>query len=311
MARALYIFTASFGITYYVVQRSGIFAAHGQQSWDVLYSLPLHASSFILLLLTLYSALRRFRQTGLLGWAFVLAVVLLVGGFWVSTLYRYSVEAVITEGQALRVPDIQAAPGTAYVGKYSNPPELELVLKELDARFSGDGTELRGLKGFFQYEGEFSGSGSLGSVPKYVAGSWLTIEGFGYSPRYVLRLENGRIIDSSFVYLDIFPQGKEDYFRLLSPLTYYLGIKGPLDDKGKPTGFRLRIARNKDLVANRDIVIGESVSYENAIISFDEVRRWTKVRIVRDPGVIAMLSGLLLGIGSWLVIMAGRLKLAR
>ena len=311
MARALYIFTASFGITFYVVQRSGIFAEHSPQAMDVLYSLPLHVCSFILLLLTLYSALRRFRSTGLPGWAFVLAVVLMVGGFWISTLYRYSGDAVITEGQTLRVADIQAGSRNAYIGKYSKPPELELTLKELDVRFSGDGTEARGIKGSFQYAGAADGTVLLGSVHKHLAGAWLRIEGFGYSPRYVMRMENGRIVDSSFVYLDIFPEGKEDYFRLLSPLTYYLGIKGPLDDNGKPTGFRLRIARNKDLIVNRDIILGEGVSYGNAIISFDEVRRWTRVRVVHDPGLIAMLSGLLLGIGCWLVIMADRLKMAQ
>ena len=133
------------------------------------------------------------------------------------------------------------------------------------------------------------------AAPKLIEGAMFRIKDFGYSPRYELRAKTGKVLDSSFVYMELFPPGNEGQFRLLSPLTYYVRyFPGGNNDIKEPL-IRLRIVRNKDIVLNRDVRLSEDASFENSVISFEEVRMWTRLSVKRDWGEVLALAGLCLG----------------
>ena len=137
----------------------------------------------------------------------------------------------------------------------------------------------------------------------------LKLKGFGYSPRYELKSKTGDVLDTSFVYMRLFPPGSEGFFRLLSPLTYYLRYYPEGKDSIKEPLLRLRIVRNKDVVLNRDVKISEDVDFENSRISFEEVRMWTKLSVKRDWGEMVMISGLAFGLLYAAMYLTGRRKL--
>jgi hypothetical protein len=51
--------------------------------------------------------------------------------------------------------------------------------------------------------------------------------------------------------------------------------------------------RNKDIVFDENVKLSEDALFENSSISFDEVRRWSILRITRDPGVMISVLGLI------------------
>jgi hypothetical protein len=96
--------------------------------------------------------------------------------------------------------------------------------------------------------------------------------------------------DEAFVALEIFPPGKEDYFRLVfSPHTYY--IRYLPQKKEKP--IKLRIARNKDLIYDNYIGFHEPVKFEKATLTFTEARKWTRLIIINDQGIYVSLFSVL------------------
>ncbi|MEF9427487.1 MAG: hypothetical protein L0956_10115, partial [Candidatus Mariimomonas ferrooxydans] len=130
-------------------------------------------------------------------------------------------------------------------------------------------------------------------LPRLIGGVWFQLKDFGYSPRYALKAKDGRVLGSSFMYMRLFPPGSEDYFRLLSPLTYYLRYYPEgRHDRTEPL-FRLRVVRNKDIVYNGDISVSEEASFENSRLSVEEVRMWTRLSIKRDWGELLLFIGLI------------------
>jgi len=293
MFRYIYIAVVSFATVFALLLLSGIFSASRPALHGVINSIPLYMCSFVLLLTVLAHVF--FGSSGriLARVPLLLSLLLLAAGYWVGGLMSFSLEAVITEGQSVVIPDTQGSFRPLYVGKYAKLPPMSLMLLELNPEFSADGNSIESLSGSFvvsPHEGKefdvvLDMDGSFSA-----RGYSLSMEGFGYSPRYVLN-SGGKVLDSSFVYMRLFPCGGEDFFRLLSPLTYYLSYH---PEGVESEYFHVRVARNKDLVFDGDVFLGEAFSFENATMSIPEVRRWTKLRVEGNPGRPYLAAGLML-----------------
>lgn len=293
------IFTLVFGTAYVAVEKAGLFSGAPRSCLHILYSWPILADSFLILCFVSGAAFISRRAMGRYHWAGVVSCILIVSGLWLGSFTRFSAEVILTEGQDFYSGHGNYAPGSLYRGRFAAVPDIALKMEEIIPSFSSSGMDIEHLKGRLTvFQKDNAGTSELiltDGMPKMLNGTILKIKGLGYSPRYELRSETGKLLDSAFVYMRLFPPGNESFFRLLSPITYHVryypegkdGIMEPL--------LRVRIVRNKDIVVNRDVKISEDISFENSRISFEEVRMWTKLVIKKDRGEVMVLAGLLLG----------------
>jgi hypothetical protein len=232
------------------------------------------------------------------GWLPVIAVLLLISGVWLSYLTRFSGEVVLTEGQTFYSGHREYIPETLYRGRFASVPDIGLKLDELVPTVSKDQMNLKGLRGKFSIIATGSDKQRevviTNGLPTILDSTFFRIKNMGYSPRYELKSKEGKFLDSSFMFMKLFPPGSEDNFRLLSPLTYYVRYyPNGKEDIEEPL-IALRIVRNKDIVFNGNIKVSEDAVFESSRISFEAVRMWTILSISHDPGVLLYIPGLIL-----------------
>jgi hypothetical protein len=276
---------------YFAIERIGLFSLRPLSTINIIHSLPFLAGLTGLFILVSFYILSNNRISGLRRWSYLVAMSLIISGLLVSYFTGFYVEVIITEGQGFYSGHDEYL--SIYKGKFARPPEIGIKLEKLSPEFSKDSDEIKRLRGEFLYFRKGGGQTRIvitNRMPRLVNGMMFMIKGFGYSPRFVLKSKGGKVLFSSFVYMRLFPEGNEDFFRLLSPHTYYLRYYPSRTDKP----FRLRIVRNKDIVFNDDIRLSEEVPFDNGVISFEEVRKWTRLLIIRDWGKIISVVGAIL-----------------
>ncbi len=288
-----------FGFIYYAVEKAGIFSAYPKTDIEILYSFPILFVSLAIMLIIAVSAFRKVKSLSAWDWLGVASIILIVSGLWLGHFTRFSAEVVLTEGQDFYTGHADYLPGTFYRGIFSKPPDFSIRIENLSPSFSDDGTSLSKLKGKIRF---FSPKSKepveyvfTDGLPKLIEGTMFRLNDFGYSPRYALKSKEGKVLDSSFVFMDLFPPGSEGYFRLLSPLTYYIRYFPDGKDDINEALLQVRIVRNKDVIMNRDVKISEDITFENNRMSFEEVRMWTKLSIKRDWGEAATFGGFCIG----------------
>ncbi|UCH80673.1 MAG: hypothetical protein JSW20_13190 [Nitrospiraceae bacterium] len=289
-----------FSLTYYLSERAGLFGVAPFSTLEVLYSIPILSASVFYLIITLITAIKHVRTMKTTGWMLMASGILLIAGLWVSYLTRFSGEVVLTEGQTFFSGHNDYIPETFYRGRFSKVPDIGMELEKITPSLSDDKSNIQGLKGTFKLiskEGADSRDVSITDrLPTEIARTLFMIGDFGHSVRYALKSQEGRVLDSSFIYMKLFPPGSEDSFRLLSPLTYYVRYFPDGDEKSEEPRIGLRIVRNKDIVFNGRVNLTENVPVENSRISFEEVRMWTRLSIVHDWGMIFAFCGMILGL---------------
>jgi hypothetical protein len=306
MIRFLALAALSFACTYTAVLRSGLIAPDPPAMTQILYSVPMFACSFVLLLCMVAYLVTRARRAaiGVTAWALAASLCLMTAGYWIGALKGYSADMVITEGQSLGGAELEGYSSGGYRGKYAPAPEILITLEGLEPVFSGDGSLLEGLAAHLSVAREEGSAGGAITIARDTDG--ISAYGyrislgdeFGYAPRYELMSDQGRLLDSAFVSLNIFPPGREDFFRLLSPLTYYVRYYPGTDGGPGTPMLSVRIARNKDVIHDGRVAVGEVFESANASMSFPEVRMWTTIRVSRDPGRIYLLAGALLALAA-------------
>jgi hypothetical protein len=293
-------FILAFSLSYFIIEKVGLFSVSPLSNLEILYSVPMLSASIILLIIAIISFFNNLKRSGIKGWMKILSVLLIVSGLWLSYLTRFSGEVVLTEGQTFYSGHNDYIPETLYRGRFSTVPEIALKLEEVIPSLSNDGQKIRSLKGRFELIGKESKGPEefiiTDGLPRLIDGSLFHIKELGYSPRFVLKSKEGKILDSSFMYMKLFPPGSEDNFRLLSPLTYYVRYYPESNDGTIEPLLGLRIVRNKDIVFDKSVKLTEDVVFENSRISFNEVRHWSKLSITHDRGAMLYLPGLVLAL---------------
>lgn len=309
MFRYFYIFILSFATVFASLLLSGLFSSGRPAAVHVIYSIPLYMCSFAFLLTTFAHAL--FSSPGrILGrLPILLSLSFLAAGYWMGGLMSYSLEAVVTEGQRIVMPGSEGVFRPVYVGKYARIPQITLTLNDLRPRTIPENEEaLSHVEARFMIQGQ-DGSEiniELNSRNGFsIKGYRVSIKGLGYSPRYELKGSDGIVLDSSFVYLGLFPHGREDFFRLLSPLTYYISY---YPEAGDRPYFNVRVVRNRDVVYNGQVPLGGGFDFENASMFFPEIRRWTKIRVDGNPGRPFLAMGLVMLLVAGIVEFRGRAR---
>ncbi len=137
--------------------------------------------------------------------------------------------------------------------------------------------------------------------------TFLRMSGFGYTPRYQVTDNQGRIVESLFVKLTVFPPGIRDSFHLESfPHRVELGITpDAAEEEGRLISRTLnlnhpvvtaQVSRGKIILAEEDLSIGEKLEFEGLSLSFPEIRYWGEFSVVRDPGVPVLFTAFTLAL---------------
>ena len=185
-----------FGLSYYLIERIGLFSSAPVTVLDVLYSIPFLSASLLFLIATLVTTIKTGRNMKISGWIYVTAVMLLIAGLWLSYFTRFSGEAVVTEGQTFYSGHRDYVPETMYRGLFAQVPDIGLKLDELIPEISRDQKDLKGLKGTFSlFSANSDGKRDVvisSGLPSFLDGAFFRIRDMGYSPRYVLK--SGEIV---------------------------------------------------------------------------------------------------------------------
>lgn len=142
--------------------------------------------------------------------------------------------------------------------------------------------------------------------------TFLRLSGFGYTPRYELTDGLGRIIESLFVKLTVFPPGISDSFSLEGfPHRVEVAI---IPDAAVVDGrvfsqtlnlvhpvVSVRVSRGRIILAEKNLEIGERLEFEGLSLSFPEIRYWGEFSVVRDPGVPVLFFGFAMAIAGLII----------
>jgi hypothetical protein len=219
------------------------------------------------------------------------------------------------------------------------PPALTFRLTDLRPEFWRDELLFTTLEADLEL-GRSGGAAATTRINRPLWIGWSTflrLSGFGYAPRYELRDRDGRLLDSAFVKMNLFPPGQSDYFRIEElPHRYRLEVLPDLGfDGDRPVtrslvlrrpGVLVRVSRGKlevteglvlagpdpdpdrdpDLHPDRGSAPARALTFEGLELSLPEIRTWGELSIVRDPGMPVLFAGYLLGLSGLAFRVRGR-----
>lgn len=149
-------------------------------------------------------------------------------------------------------------------------------------------------------------------------GTFLRLSGFGLAPRFEVVDREGRVLDSAFVKLNVFPPGQRDHFALTRfPHRVYLQVLPDYVEGSEPpatASLNLRnpamvvdVYRGSLLVASGLVRRGQALGFEGLELRFPETRYWGQFSVVRAPGIPLLFAGFLVAlVGLAITLRGGR-----
>jgi hypothetical protein len=244
------------------------------------------------------------------------AFFLVALGFLLTAMTRYEArvwtavgEEFTGEGDQYRS---QSPPGPLSLG----PPDLRFGVVEIAPEFWGD--QLL----FTRLEAKVTLARNGAAVTRINRPLWvgpatfLRLSGLGYAPRYEIADAGGRVVDSAFAKMDLFPPGQRDFFVPEGlPFRVYLEIYPDLEPgHGVPAtatlnlrnpGFVVHVYRGHLDLGRALLKPGETMTFEGYALRFPEVRYWGEFTVVRDAGAPVLLLGYLVGFAGLLLKVRG------
>ena len=248
-----------------------------------------------------------------------LGVLLMASGLVISSAVRFEGHILLTEGQQFNGADEEYVEGSRALGSHARAPRFVIAAREVAPRLSKSGRDAEriSLVAAYQHAGGAPREMTLGSrLPAVADGIFLRVVRFGYSPLFRITGASGEVLEESFFSLAVFPPGAEDSIRLMhTPHTYAVryfpqgieaapGSREGTQSPGEPV-FRLRVTRNLGILYNGTVRLHEQVLIESTAVSFEQVRKWAEIAVVKDHGVILFGAGALLFAAA---LVAGRIR---
>lgn len=259
-------------------------------------------------------AYSREKEYRMLNIFFYLGVVLITAGIIISSLFRFEGKVVLTEGQNFGDDGAGYLEGSVYSGRFSRPPDFKIVMVQVSPSFYKKGRALWNIKANIDYKNRAIRKAiKISSLfPSFADGLFFRADDFGYSPFYRLTMPSGETVDEAYVIMRLFPPGSEDSFRVSPmPHTFYVRYypdssmikesRPTVADEKKGPVYKLRVARNLDLIFNKSVLPNEKVQAGSVFISFDDIRKWAEISIVKDDGLFIIIPGglIVIAVISW------------
>ncbi|HWJ02455.1 MAG TPA: cytochrome c biogenesis protein ResB [Verrucomicrobiae bacterium] len=252
---------------------------------------------------------------------FHLSLFAIIIGVFISINNSFYGETIVTEGQTFSAQeDPYTVPAEEELQKLRGRlPDLSFQLQRVSPVFWEDKLLFTNLEAEVVYpEGTTESYATVKlNSPMFHRGTFLELAGFGYSPYFILKNQQGNTLYESYVNLGIFPSGNEDYFQvpglpyeihvlvwsdyysadgnpgtksynLSNPLytVYILKDKDPMPKPDEPQS-----PENKELVIKGNYKPGEAINFAGYTLTFPDIRYYGQFRIIYDPGLILVFGG--------------------
>lgn len=309
--------SACYITAYLLMQYSGLFRPSPSGLFRVLHQWPALSGVGVLFVVSLYVLIKilvksdkiKAAEKGLsISNALLhMSILGLSAGIFLSALTRFEGTITLTEGQESWVSKEVIGPDAIYSRLFSGMPDGKLDIQQVDPVVSSDGRNLKRIFALTKFSSQSQPVGRQfrldSRFPKYIDGWFYQVGESGGSVLFRLLGESGNILDEAYAVLKIFPSGAEDAIRVMQIphtiyLRYYHEASAVPDKNGVPSDkkgplFKVRVARNLDLLVNTFVSPDEFVQIDGFLISFRDIRNWVDIRIVRDPGIYLIVPALL------------------
>ena len=248
---------------------------------------------------------RRYTYTGNILFHAAFAVIAI--GIGISLLYRFEGKIILTEGGVFwgEKTDYMAMNKKDAFARLA--PKVSFRLDKILPEYWGQRLYFTKLDGEISYPAE-----TLASKGTIKLNGGLTINGarvrhtgFGFAPEILLEdMQSGTIRRQTSVMM-LFPPGSEDYFELGSHKIYIQILSDPVTEQGKLQNRSMNLIDPIFLVnitwmgkpiykglfkKGQGIMLGNT----NIKISFSGVKYWLQAEIVKDPGEMIVIIGLVI-----------------
>lgn len=236
---------------------------------------------------------------------FHVSFLFLLAGIVVSLLFKFEGMAMVTEGYSFS--GSRGEYKSISFSPLASIPRLSFALEKLSATFWDENMLFTSLEAELAY-GNKREIARLSS-PAAIYGTKVTIAGYGYTPMYVLKDRDGKILDRGYVNLNIFIPGSEDHFQIpgyphqifVSFFPDYEEREGQLPNRSMNPdnpAYGLKIFRGRLPVFTGVVKQGEWAAFDGMSISFPEFVRWGDFKVVNDSGAIYIwISFVMMGVG--------------
>jgi len=258
------------------------------------------------------------RQFGAAGsFLFHGAFFLLAAGFALSMLTRQEARAWAAVGEEFASAPDQFLSRSSPAPLAAGLPDLAFRVERILPEFWQDQFLFTALEADLVLPGGKQATTRINRPLWLGLSTFLRLSGFGYAPRYELVDREGRVIDSAFIKLNVFPPGQRDYFRLPDyPHRFYLEVYPDLVvEDGVPAtrtlnlaepGTMLQVFRGRVELGSALLRVGEGFEFEGLTLRIPEIRYWGEFSIVRDTGVPLLFLGYAAGLVGLVLKLWGR-----
>ncbi|MDH4161412.1 MAG: hypothetical protein OEW15_01820 [Nitrospirota bacterium] len=314
------ITTVSYLAGYVLLRYSGLFSLPPENIFRALHAWPalLGAGMLVLVGAAGLAALRSragedpIRLSGNLaagaGW---LGLLLIGAGIVTSSFTRFEGSVTLHESQEAALAATVYDAGTLYRRRFSREPNGGILMEAVAPFPQAGGPVVRGFSAEARLRKDPASPPralKIGSLfPAMADGFLFRIAEAGYSPHLFLFDLSGNSLLDIYAIMRLYPPGAEDSFRFdkIIPHTFYLRYYPDVSLLSSATGtvgirsgpaYEVRIVRNLDLLADRYAAPDELIRFDSLFLSVGDSRRWVRITIVRDPGMVLLLAGLVLTI---------------
>lgn len=137
--------------------------------------------------------------------------------------------------------------------------------------------------------------------PQRLMGKYLQLSDFGYAPFVLIKDEQGKVVERSFMILRLLPAGREDFFQ--PPGSVYKFYVSLVPKSGQESGkdfsvpdYFLKITRGEQIIYRGKVTPGQDMYFEGKTVSFSETRYWAGFNVISDDGLPIVFTGIILGV---------------
>ena len=235
------------------------------------------------------------------------AFFFLVLGVMISSLTRTEAQVVVATGDTFSTKQSDRLIEVKPPDSQSRLPDFGFTVKKVQASFWKD----RLL--FTDMRAKIVPTGTKREVNVLLNWAWkpdfatyVRLIGLGYAPHYRITDDRGREIEEAYVNLTAFPPGSEDSFNLESSL-YQIYVKVfpnsrliknrivNKDNNLRRVGYLVRVKLKNRFLLSRFLRPNDSLDFGRLHLSFPDITYWGQFNIVRNPGLLVVWLGCILG----------------
>lgn len=234
------------------------------------------------------------------------ALFLIAAGAITSYFFRFSGEAILTEGNTFFGEEKEYQRYFSRTGFQKTAPALSFKLYKITPEYWKDELYFIKLEALVKYPAETLAHNSLVYLNDgpTINGARLRLTGFGFFPEVIIE-EKGRLVVKRLAALMVFPPGNRDVIKIKDYEIYVKILSDPKEINGRYQNlsmnltepvFRVGVVWFNQEIYNGVLKKGEPLRFGDMSISFTGVKYWVTVGIVKDPGEVMVFAGFIIGI---------------